>query len=195
MKHFSRFRFDEVDRKLWSGADLVPLTRKAAEVLACLIAHPGTTVSHQTLMQSVWPDTHVQQDNIKVLVHELRHALGDSPASPRFIESESGRGYAFIAALADAACPLLDETGHYHPPLIARDEISATIDQALDRAITGREVSFLFLEGIAGSGKTTLCRDVARRAGRWPALRTASVRARSRGGADPLAVLVEVLER
>ena len=100
MKHFARFRFDEVDRKLWSGADLVPLTRKAAEILACLIAHPGATVSHHTLMQTVWPDTHVQQDNIKVLVHELRHALGDSPASPRFIESESGRGYAFIAALA-----------------------------------------------------------------------------------------------
>lgn len=195
MKHFSRFRFDEIDRKLWSGADLVPLTRKAAEILACLITHPGATVSHQMLMQSVWPDTHVQQDNIKVLVHELRHALGDSPASPRFIESESGRGYAFIAALADAPCPLLDEVGHHHAPLIVRDDLMGTIEQSLDRAITSREVSFLFLEGISGSGKTTLCREITRRAGRWPALRTSSVRARSRTGGDQFALIVELLER
>src|SRR6185295_13367949 len=75
MKYFSHFRFDPGERKLWAGSDLVPLTRKAADLLACLISYAGATVSHQKLMQWVWPETHVQQDNIKVLVHEVRQAL------------------------------------------------------------------------------------------------------------------------
>ena len=39
----------------------------------------GSWVSKSAIMSAVWPDTHVQPDNIKVLVREIRQALGDGP--------------------------------------------------------------------------------------------------------------------
>src|SRR5262245_26090699 len=112
MKYFPPFRFDQQERKLWRGATTIPLTRKAADLLACLVHHPGTTVPHQTRMDSVWPGTHVQPDNVKVLVHEVRQALDDDPGEPRFVRSEAGRGYAFVTAVADAPCPLSEGLAH-----------------------------------------------------------------------------------
>jgi len=194
MKYFSHFRFDRSERKLWLGPDVVALTRKAADLLAVLIQDAGTTVSHQRILESVWPDTHVQQDNIKVLVHELRQALGDSPESPRYVQSEAGRGYSFVAAVADAPCPMLEGSGHSHPPSIARDYVMAAIDGALDSALNRREAAHLYFEGIAGSGKTTVCQELYRRASRWPSVRVAYGRAH-RTSTEPFPAIVALLER
>jgi DNA-binding winged helix-turn-helix (wHTH) protein len=194
VKYFSQFRFDESDRKLWAGSELVPLTRKAADVLACLVSHAGATVTHQMLLQFVWPDTHVQPDNVKVLVHEVRHALGDNSTTPRFIGSESGRGYAFIAAVAEAPCPLLEAAGYDHRSLVSRDALLDVMEGALQHAMQDGELSCVFLEGIPGSGKTSACRELFRRAQKWPALRSAYGRAyRASGG--PFPAIVALLER
>ena len=189
MKYFSHFRFDRSERKLWLGPDAVPLTRKAADLLAVLIQDAGSTVSHQKILEDVWPDTHVQQDNIKVLVHELRHALGDSPEAPRYVQSEAGRGYSFVAAVADAPCPMLEGSGHSHPPSIARDYVMTAIDGALDAALNRREAAHLYFEGIAGSGKTTVCQEIYRRASRWPSVRVAYGRAH-RTSTEPFPAIV-----
>jgi DNA-binding winged helix-turn-helix (wHTH) protein len=194
MKYFSHFRFDQSERKLWTGSDLVPLTRKAADLLACLVSYAGATVSHQKLMQWVWPETHVQQDNIKVLVHELRQALGDSPATPRFIGSESGRGYAFIAAVADAPCPLLEGPVTGRSQTIPRDQLLGEIEEVIERAISQREPAYLFLEGMAGSGKTSACREIHRRAIKWPSLRSACGRGH-RTSLDVYPAMLEMLDR
>lgn len=194
MKYFSHFRFDRSERKLWLGPDVVALTRKAADLLAVLIQDAGTTVSHQRILETVWPDTHVQQDNIKVLVHELRQALGDSPEAPRYVQSEAGRGYSFVAAVADAPCPMLEGSGHSHPPSIARDYVMSAIDGALDAALNRREAAHLYFEGIAGSGKTTVCQELYRRASRWPSVRVAYGRAH-RTSTEPFPAIVALLER
>ena len=194
MKYFSHFRFDQSERKLWLGPDAVPLTRKAADLLAVLIQDAGSTVSHQKILEDVWPDTHVQQDNIKVLVHELRHALGDSPEAPRYVQSEAGRGYSFVAAVADAPCPMLEGSGHSHPPSIARDYVMTAIDGALDAALNRREAAHLYFEGIAGSGKTTVCQEIYRRASRWPSVRVAYGRAH-RTSTETFPAIVALLER
>jgi DNA-binding winged helix-turn-helix (wHTH) protein len=194
MKYFSHFRFDRSERKLWLGPDVVALTRKAADLLAVLIQDAGATVSHQKILENVWPGTHVQQDNIKVLVHELRHALGDNPESPRYVQSEAGRGYSFVAAVADAPCPMLEGSGHSHPPSIARDYVMMAIDGALDAALNRREAAHLYFEGIAGSGKTTVCQEIYRRASRWPSVRVAYGRAH-RTSTEPFPAIVALLER
>ena len=142
----------------------------------------------------MWPGTHVQQDNIKVLVHELRHALGDNPEAPRYVQSEAGRGYSFVAAVADAPCPMLEGSGHSHPPSIARDYVMTAIDGALDAALNRREAAHLYFEGIAGSGKTTVCQEIYRRASRWPSVRVAYGRAH-RTSTEPFPAIVALLER
>jgi DNA-binding winged helix-turn-helix (wHTH) protein len=194
MKYFSHFRFDGSERKLWLGPDVVALTRKAGDLLALLVQEAGTTVSHQRILESVWPGTHVQQDNIKVLIHELRHSLGDNPEFPRYVQSEAGRGYSFVAAVADAPCPILEGSGHSHPPSISRDHVLQAVDAALDAALSRREAVPMYIEGITGSGKTTLCQEIARRAGRWPSVRTAYGRAH-RTSTEPFAAILALLER
>src|SRR5690242_1255651 len=75
MKYFLGHRFDEQDRTLWRGTDEIRLTRKAAAVLNCLMERAGAIVSRETILSTVWPDTYVHADNVKVLVHEIRVAL------------------------------------------------------------------------------------------------------------------------
>ena len=103
MQYFSKFSFDPVEGRLFRGADEVPLTRKASSLLGCLIDRAGTWVSKDAIMTAVWPDTHVQPDNIKVLVREIRLALGDEPKAPLYIQSAVGRGYSFVSRISDQA--------------------------------------------------------------------------------------------
>ena len=77
MKHFLQYRFDERERTLWRGTEEIRLTRKASSILQCLIEGAGRIVTHESILATVWPGTHVQADNIKVLVHEVRAALED----------------------------------------------------------------------------------------------------------------------
>ena len=70
---------------------------RALDILTVLVERPGELVDKRTLMVRVWPDTHVEETNLKVNVAGLRRALGDDPAWPRYIATVVGRGYRFIA--------------------------------------------------------------------------------------------------
>src|SRR5262245_10209671 len=105
MKYFPPFRFDETHGTLWRGTTEIAVTRKAADVLRCLVEHAGAIVPQQTMLDEVWPDTNVQPENIKVLVRELRLALGDTPHESQFIANEPGRGYRFVAAVSNVPQP------------------------------------------------------------------------------------------
>ncbi len=104
-KHFATFRFDVEDGTLWRGAEQIPLTGKAASLLRCLVDKAGSWVSKPAIMAAVWPDTHVQPDNIKVLVREIRQAVGDESRHSTFIKSAPGRGYSFIAPFKEPPAP------------------------------------------------------------------------------------------
>ena len=75
MKYFGSFRFDDNRGTLVDAGVPVPLTRKAASLLHCLIEHAPACVNRDEIFAAVWPDTHVQPENIKVLISEIRHAL------------------------------------------------------------------------------------------------------------------------
>ena len=82
------------------------MTKKARDVLACLIEARGRWVTKTEILARVWPDTHVHPDNIKVLIHEIRVALHDDSRTPQFIRGERGRGYAFIGTTPDGPLPV-----------------------------------------------------------------------------------------
>src|SRR5208282_4560239 len=75
----------------------VSLTPKAYEILVCLLHHAGHILEKDTLMQEVWPDTFVEEGNLKVNISTLRKALGDTTEQPAFIETIPRRGYRFVA--------------------------------------------------------------------------------------------------
>ena len=97
----------DVDRRLLTRAgELVPLTRKAFDLLVLLVAERPRALSKQHVRDRVWPVTVVSESTVNSLLAELRSALGDDARDPRYIRTVHGFGYAFAGeAHDDAAAP------------------------------------------------------------------------------------------
>jgi pimeloyl-ACP methyl ester carboxylesterase len=105
---FGRFALDPANATLRRGDAAIPLTPKALTVLEYLVAHPGRLVTKNEFMERIWPDVFVGDAVLKVCIAEVRHALGDDPKTPAFIETVHRRGYRFVApvtATGEAAAP------------------------------------------------------------------------------------------
>ncbi len=75
--------------------DLTPTEYK---LLYHLVRNVGHVLPHTTLLAKVWGREYVDEvDYVRVYIRRLRDKLGDSPESPRFIATERGLGYRFIA--------------------------------------------------------------------------------------------------
>jgi predicted ATPase len=122
------------------------LTRKAAALLRCLVDHAGSPVQKAEIMRAVWPDTHVHPDNVKVLVREIRIALGDDPHAPTFIRSDAGHGYTFIAPVAEGQ----------NANFVGRGRELATLVELFDEVRAGSP-RVVLIGGEHGMGKSGLC--------------------------------------
>jgi DNA-binding winged helix-turn-helix (wHTH) protein/tetratricopeptide (TPR) repeat protein len=103
-----RFGVFEVDRQtgeLRKSGLRVRLADQSLQVLILLLARPGHMVSREELAAALWPDgTNVDFENgVNAAVKKLRLALGDSGASPRYIETLPRRGYRLIVPVNVAA--------------------------------------------------------------------------------------------
>ena len=96
---FGPFRLDGARRLLLRDGEPVPLTPKAFEILLALVESGGRVVGKDEILQKIWPDTVVEENNLTVNMSALRKALGDSPAERRYIATVSGQGYRFVADL------------------------------------------------------------------------------------------------
>jgi two-component system KDP operon response regulator KdpE len=74
------------------------LTRKEYALLTALVRHGGRLVTQQQLLQEIWGVTHGRDSHyLRIVVGKLRQKLGDDPASPRWLKTEPGVGYRFLA--------------------------------------------------------------------------------------------------
>ncbi len=87
-----QLRRGEVDRHLGP---------KAFELLELLLRHRPNVVSKETLHDQLWPGTFVSGSTLATVVGELRAALGDDPASSRFLRTVHGVGYAFCGEVTE----------------------------------------------------------------------------------------------
>jgi DNA-binding winged helix-turn-helix (wHTH) protein/Tol biopolymer transport system component len=110
---FGVFEFDVETGDLWNKGHRIRLQEQPRQILCMLLARPGELVTREALRAALWPnDTFVDFDaGVNVAVNKIRHVLGDSASSPRFIETLPRRGYRFIAPVtlkpleAPAAAP------------------------------------------------------------------------------------------
>src|SRR5687768_8393490 len=75
----------------------VQVSPKIIDLLLYLVARPSVLVSKEELFTALWPDVAVTDNALTQAVSELRQALGDDPASPKFVQTVARRGYRFIA--------------------------------------------------------------------------------------------------
>ena len=163
---FGPFRLLPEQQLLLEDDKPVRLGSRAREILIALIGRAGQLVTKEELIANVWPDTHVEEANLRVHVAALRRALRDGHAGRRFVENIPGRGYSFVApveqeTLTDRSSPNQIAAGRPDGlPLLAarvigRDEIVRAISAQLQ---TRRMTT---LVGPGGIGKTTVAVTVA----------------------------------
>jgi DNA-binding winged helix-turn-helix (wHTH) protein len=90
------FTLDEETRQLLANGNEVHLSPKGFDLLALLVANRDRAVSKRELQQRLWPSTFVEETNLASLVAEIRRALSDNAASPRFVRTVYGFGYRFV---------------------------------------------------------------------------------------------------
>jgi predicted ATPase/DNA-binding winged helix-turn-helix (wHTH) protein len=97
---FGPFRLIPSQRLLLEGATPLQVGNRALTILQILVERAGTVVDKRELARLVWPDTFVEEANIRVHVAALRRALGDGQNGARYIVNIPGRGYSFTAAVS-----------------------------------------------------------------------------------------------
>ena len=104
---FGEFQLDVAQRLLRSRADgqPVPLTSKVFETLLYLVEHRGELIEKTTLMQAIWPNVVVEENNLSQNISTLRRVLGERANEHRFIVTVPGRGNRFVAAVKTVTSP------------------------------------------------------------------------------------------
>ena len=140
----------------------VHLGSRALHILVALIERAGELVTKEELIARVWPNTFVEEGNIKVHIAALRRALGDGQSGLRYVLTIPGRGYSFVAPIsrldkvgtARAAPAATDKPQHNLPPALTRMVgRGATIETITTQVQNHRLVT---LVGPGGIGKTTV---------------------------------------
>jgi DNA-binding winged helix-turn-helix (wHTH) protein len=98
---FGDFTLTPGTRQLLAGDAEVHLSPKAFDLLALLVANCARAVSKGELQQHLWPSTFVEETNLASLVAEIRRALHDSAANPKFVRTIYGFGYRFVGELVE----------------------------------------------------------------------------------------------
>ena len=99
---FGPFHLDTSAPLLWRAGQPVDLTPKALETLIVLVQRAGRLVSRADLIEAVWPNTIVEDNNLSVNVSLLRKVLGENEDGKTYIETVSRRGYRFNAVVRNA---------------------------------------------------------------------------------------------
>ena len=96
---FGVFELDFSTGELRKSGVRLRLQGQPIQVLTLLLERAGDVVTREELRQKLWAsDTFVDFDHsLNTAINKVREALGDSAASPRFVETLARRGYRFIA--------------------------------------------------------------------------------------------------
>ncbi len=100
---FGPFVVDPLKRRLWREGGLVPISSKTFDVLVVLLEHRDHSVSKDELLNLVWPDTAVNENNLARQISSLRRALGQRPDEHDFVVTIPGHGYRFVATVQELA--------------------------------------------------------------------------------------------
>jgi cholera toxin transcriptional activator len=97
---FGMFELDSVTGELRKDGKSRPRIRdQALQILIMLLEKSEDVVTRDELRERLWPaDTFVDFDHgLNTAINQVRSALGDSAANPKFIQTLPRRGYRFIA--------------------------------------------------------------------------------------------------
>ena len=100
---FGPFHLNADERRLLYNGEDVPVAAKAFDLLLTLVQNNGRVLSKDELLNAVWPDVSIEENNLSVNISALRNALrrgGDD--RHQYIDTVPKHGYRFNATVKNA---------------------------------------------------------------------------------------------
>src|SRR5215813_1203289 len=162
-------RIEAENEWVWCGTRRLELMPRAFAVLRHLVEHRGRLVTKEELLSAVWRDTIVSDAALSSCIRDLRKALGDRSAAPRYIQTVHRRGFRFIGPVAPSSAPVEPVAPPEQPPLpspasfpspasqtlVGREAELARLHARLTSTLNGQR-QLVFVTGEPGIGKTAL---------------------------------------
>jgi predicted ATPase/DNA-binding winged helix-turn-helix (wHTH) protein len=175
--YFGPFCLSPGERLLTRDSEPVEIGGRSFDLLVVLTEQPGRVLSKRELLKRVWTDVVVEDGSLRFHMAGLRKLLGDGEDGARYIATQVGVGYAFVAPVerqsVPGASPL--SPAAIVPDADNRDKratvIALNVPARLHRLI-GRERDVQLLQrrvidtplftivGPAGVGKTSLAIEI-----------------------------------
>jgi DNA-binding winged helix-turn-helix (wHTH) protein/tetratricopeptide (TPR) repeat protein len=172
---FTDCSLDVAARELRRNDHIVHLQPKAFDVLVYLVGARDRVVPKDELLEKLWPGESVGETSLSFAIKAVRRAIGDDGAAQRVVRTVHGRGYRFVAEIAedrDSAAEPMRETSSgiairdriliqgAATPFVGRDDETRMLAGELEAARRG-ETRTVFVLGDPGVGKTRLAAEVA----------------------------------
>src|ERR1044071_3379966 len=116
---FDGFKVDATERLLFKENSEVSLTPKVFDTLLVLLENSSHVLTKKELMEKVWPDSFVEENNLAQNISILRKALGEGKEGDQYIQTVPKRGYRFVADVRT--------TGGEDESVIVRERMRARI--------------------------------------------------------------------
>ena len=129
---FDGFRVDAAERILFKGTREVALTPKVFDTLLVLLENSSHVLTKKELMQQVWPDSFVEENNLAQNISILRKALGEGKEGEHYIQTVPKRGYRFVAEVSTTGN---EETLIVHERTRARIVVESTDEDDVATAL------------------------------------------------------------
>ena len=97
-----RFSGYTLDREAWQlswRGEPISLSRKTFDLLLFLVEHRTRVVPKDELLQALWPEQFVEENNLAQQIFLLRKALSRHDSGLKLIETIPGRGYRFMSEI------------------------------------------------------------------------------------------------
>jgi TolB-like protein/DNA-binding winged helix-turn-helix (wHTH) protein/Tfp pilus assembly protein PilF len=131
---FGPFRLDAEQHLLMRGDEPVPLPPKAFETLLLLVRDSGRVLQKKELMESLWPNSFVEEANLTQNIFLLRKALGED--SGEYIKTVPRVGYRFVAPVREVRDEeeALVAASHSRQRIVVHEEVVEHEEDAPERA-------------------------------------------------------------
>jgi DNA-binding winged helix-turn-helix (wHTH) protein/Tol biopolymer transport system component len=120
---FGDFELETDRRLLLKRGEPVNLNPKTFDLLLTLVKNHGAVLSKDDLLDRVWENQFVEENNLTVHVAALRKALGETKNEHRYIVTVPGKGYSFVAELHDPANGDIVVESHKFERIVVEEEI------------------------------------------------------------------------
>src|SRR5262249_36760296 len=163
--NFGPFQLQPKAALLLESGKPVRIGARALAILTVLVERAGEVIGQNEIIAAVWPDTTVDDSNLRVHLVVLRKLLGEGSGGGRYIVNVPGRGYRFVATVTGTGSPQAFERPLPNLPaqlteLVGREEFVRKVVDDLRR-----RRRLITVVGAGGIGKTSLALAVAHELG------------------------------